>query len=210
MQFSPRIPSHTGILITGFSPFSSFRSNPSAIIAQQLETDNSLEYNLIVHILPVAYSACEQFVESRYNWTDLSHIIMLGLNARAKCLMIERIAINMEHSATPDERADRACSRPINSHGPDGIFSNWPVDRLQLGLMESGFPGAVSNSAGTFVCNSLFYRVLHRISSLEPPHPSVGFIHLPLVSRHWPVRRMRAGVRQLIQLLLEPKLESSL
>ena len=45
-------------------------------------------------------------------------------------------------------------------------------------LGEEGIPSAVSNSAGTFVCNHLMYGVLHYISE-RGLATLAGFIHIP-------------------------------
>jgi pyroglutamyl-peptidase len=50
---------------------------------------------------------------------------------------------------------------------------------MVAGLREAGLPASISQSAGTFVCNHVFYALMDSLRS----HPQVrgGFMHLPLL-----------------------------
>ncbi len=47
-------------------------------------------------------------------------------------------------------------------------------------MKENGIPAAVSYTAGTFVCNYLFYGLMDYISRTSP-HLRGGFIHIPYI-----------------------------
>ncbi len=189
------------ILITGFGPFQSFRSNPSSIVASALHGRTIAGMPVTSVVVPVEYAACERFVRDRFDPQRHPIVILMGLNARSRRISLERIAVNLEHASVADEADDSAISRTIDPSGPDGIFSNWPVDRLHDRLASEGFPVTVSNSAGTYVCNALFYRVLRRMSGCEQRDSKVGFVHLPRISRRISSDRMMTAIERLIELL---------
>jgi len=116
---------------------------------------------------------------------------MLGLRARVRSIYLERIAINMEDARIPDEAGIVAMDRTIDTRGPDGLFSTLPLRRIQKTLKHGGFAVRISNSAGTFVCNSLFYRVM---SILRPTGIPSGFVHLPLVKDSWTLNKLTQAV----------------
>ena len=45
-------------------------------------------------------------------------------------------------------------------------------------MMDNGVPAAVSNTAGTYVCNDLMYHLLYQLAH-EFPNTRGGFIHVP-------------------------------
>ena len=45
-------------------------------------------------------------------------------------------------------------------------------------IRKQGIPAEVSNTAGTFVCNHLFYGIQHYLKDTNIRH---GFIHIPLL-----------------------------
>jgi pyroglutamyl-peptidase len=85
-----------------------------------------------------------------------------------------------------------------------------PIKALVAGLKAAGFPASVSQTAGTFVCNQVFYGLQHALAG-QGVHS--GFMHLPLLPEQaahwpgpslpsWPVALQVAGVRQVLALLV--------
>ena len=68
----------------------------------------------------------------------------------------------------------------IRADGPVGYFSTLPVTAIAERLGGAGIPAKVSNTAGLYVCNHVFYRVMDHLASRESP-PMAGLIHLPRV-----------------------------
>ena len=82
------------------------------------------------------------------------------------------------------ERSDNAGKRPtdkaIARGGPAAYFSTLPVKAMVAALQEAGLPASVSHSAGTFVCNHVFYGLMHTLATRrELKHTRGGFIHVP-------------------------------
>ena len=71
-------------------------------------------------------------------------------------------------------------------------------------------PAMVSQTAGTFVCNHVFYTLLHTLR--RQPGVAAGFLHVPLAeapaagqdpSRPWvPLALQRAGLQAMLRVLM--------
>jgi pyroglutamyl-peptidase len=89
----------------------------------------------------------------------------------------EKIGINLRNARIPDNAGLEPVNEEIVPGGPDGIFTKLPVWDMTQAMRDAGIPSSVSYSAGTFVCNDLFYSLLERFTETDT---QVGFIHLPL------------------------------
>jgi pyroglutamyl-peptidase len=85
-----------------------------------------------------------------------------------------------------------------------------PIKSLVAGLKAAGYPASVSQTAGTFVCNQVFYTLQHTLAGLGV---NSGFMHLPLLPEqaaqwkgptlpNWPASLQIAGVGQALALLV--------
>src|SRR5262249_54008355 len=60
--------------------------------------------------------------------------------------------------------------------GPDAYFATLPVRAIVAAWHEAGIPGYLSDTAGTYLCNTAMYTALHATVDGELP---AGFLHLP-------------------------------
>ena len=88
----------------------------------------------------------------------------------------ERIGINIRDARICDNTSISPKDEPIVPGGPDGLFSTLPVKAMIEAIQESGLPAAISNTAGTFVCNDVLYTLLHHY---QGSGVRCGFIHVP-------------------------------
>lgn len=110
-------------------------------------------------------------------------VITVGQAAGRAAITAERIAINVDDFRIPDNAGHQPIDEPVVAEGPDAYFSTLPIKRVVRTLQEQGIPSLVSNSAGTFVCNHLFYGVQHHLKSTPVRH---GFVHIPLLPEQDP------------------------
>jgi pyroglutamyl-peptidase len=68
---------------------------------------------------------------------------------------------------------------PVVPGGPAAYFSSLPIKAMVAALREAGVPASVSQTAGTFVCNHVFYGLMHQLRGR--PGVRGGFMHLPLL-----------------------------
>jgi pyroglutamyl-peptidase len=88
----------------------------------------------------------------------------------------ERIGINVRSARIPDNRGNQPKEVPVIPGGGDGLFSTMHVSAMAAAIEAMGLPGAVSNTAGTFVCNDTLYTLLHHYQGTGV---KVGFLHVP-------------------------------
>jgi len=189
----------TEILITGFGPFLKHKINPSGTVAQALSGGKTYGFRIRGQVLDVSYDACTDFVNSLNKRTEFKAIIMLGLRANRVRIGLERIAINLEDSKHKDQSGKIANSISIDPEGPDGIFSTLPLKKIATELKSHGFNCEISNTAGTYVCNALFYRVMRLCVRSGVP---AGFIHLPSVGTKWSQKELVQAVRLAVECVI--------
>ncbi len=168
------------ILLTGFEPFGDFAVNPSQAIVERLAAGYTLErgYDLCTAILPVAYAEAGERILALLAETRPDAVLLLGVAGKRSTLSLERVALNLDEAAKPDNRGEVTEGRLIVPGGPVGYWSTLPLPRFYAALVEHGIPVSMSHDAGAYLCNHVFYVARHALESANRPIPC-GFIHVP-------------------------------
>lgn len=99
--------------------------------------------------------------------------------AGGRCAVtVERLAVNVDDFSIPDNGGYQPRNLPIVEGGPDAYLSTLPIQEMVEAMRRAGVPAAISNSAGTYVCNHVMYGVAHYLAQHRPTARS-GFIHIP-------------------------------
>lgn len=172
-------------IIAGFDPFGSAAFNPSGEIALafpdlitvpefgKLKTEKVL--------LPTCCSESWKVLKQSLNKfpkEDLV-VVLLGLNERGTNLHLERTAVNLRKYRIPDNNGHQHLASKIYMSEGASRSTRIKVDEVVSTLVKNGIPCEVSDNAGTFVCNEIYFRAL----SHQAEHKNVKstlFIHLPL------------------------------
>ena len=77
-------------------------------------------------------------------------------------ITVERVAINQDDARIPDNEGAQPVDRTIFEDGPAAYFSTLPIKAMVRDMKAAFVPAAVSNTAGTFVCNHVMYLTLRR------------------------------------------------
>ena len=165
------------ILVTGFEPFDKSSLNPSKSIVRELEQDSSL-VNLETRILPVDFKSAAKLLIEKVDSAKPDVVICLGQAEGRSAITPERVAINIDDARIPDNAGNKPTDAPIVTGGPDAYFSTLPVKNLVTVIESVGAPAALSLSAGTFLCNHVFYALQHHCRDRKIES---GFIHVPLM-----------------------------
>ncbi len=177
------------ILISGFQAFAGDDVNPTqGLIEKILKGESKFPSHLVVRgvVLPVLYSQAFAQLKACAQEFDPNVIVALGqANGRSADIEIERVAINCQASEIADNSGE-VRDQAVDPLGPPAYFSTLPIDRLLNSLKSCGVRASISNSAGTYVCNSLFYQL--QDWTLRSTRKS-GFIHVPLL----PEQALRRG-----------------
>ena len=165
------------LLITGFDPFGGETLNPSWE-AVKLLPDKIGAYALYKLEIPTVFGVAAQRVLEKAAEADPDVILCIGQAGGRAAVTPERIGINIRSARIADNAGNQPQEEPIMLDGPDGIFSTVPVVKMAQAIRDAGLPGAVSNTAGTFVCNDTLYILLHHYVGTAV---QVGFIHVPYI-----------------------------
>ena len=163
------------LLITGFDPFGGAVINPSWE-AVKLLPDEIGEYKLYKLQIPTIFGLAPRTVLEKAAEIQPDVIISVGQAGTRKAVTPERIGINVRDARITDNAGSSPTDEAIVPGGPDGLFSTLPVKAMIDAINGAGLPGAISNTAGTFVCNDVLYSLLHRYAGT---HVRCGFIHVP-------------------------------
>lgn len=165
------------ILLTGFEPFGSFTANPSALLARQLDGETAGAYRIRSTVLPVVFGEAGDRLIAAIEDLAPAWVICLGLAANRREISMERCAVNLDDADIPDNAGNLPVDQAIVGGGPPAYWSTLPVKAMVSALRELDIPASVSLSAGTYVCNHVFYRLMHHLAGR--PGIRGGFVHLP-------------------------------
>lgn len=164
------------VLITGFEPFGDDTLNPSLALINAKQQLQLTGVEVIGCVLPVIrYQAAETAIKAiEIHQPDL--VLMFGQASGRAAITPERVAINLDDYRIADNAGHQPIDEPIIPHGPAAYFTTLPVKAMVEDLQQAGIAAELSHSAGTFVCNHLFYAVQHYLAQHDIPS---GFIHIP-------------------------------
>lgn len=163
------------LLITGFDPFDGAAVNPSWE-AVKLLPERIGAYELHKLQIPTVFGLAPKTVLEAAEKLQPDVIISVGQAGSRKAVTPERIGINIRDARITDNAGISPKDEPIIPGGPDGLFTTLPVKAMIDGINEAGLPGAISNTAGTFVCNDVLYSLLYHYAGTQV---RCGFIHVP-------------------------------
>jgi pyroglutamyl-peptidase len=166
------------VLLTGFEPFGGEKINPSFEAIKRIDFQK-LSCEAWVLELPVVFYESSKLIIERIHEIKPDIIIMVGQAGGRKEISIERIAINLDDSKVPDNKGVTPRQDPISVFGPVAYFSTLPIHAIQRELEDANIPCGISNSAGTYVCNHIFYSTMHELAQLHTSKLMAGFIHVP-------------------------------
>ena len=169
------------ILLTGFNRFSSLSVNSSEAIVHRVEQNcHSEGMGLVTEVLPTEFVRAGNRIRELIRTLTPDVVIVLGVARDTNYVRLERVALNIDDSETPDNRGDAPSARIIQPRGPVAYWSTLPLEILMDVLKGLGVPAEISSHAGTYVCNHVFYSARHEIEQLNAA-VQCGLIHVPLM-----------------------------
>lgn len=166
------------LMLTAFEPFAGEPLNPSLEAARQMQKIDFPDTAVRVVELPVdRFRAVEMALELiRASEPDI--VIMLGEAGARHRVNPERVAINIDDFRIADNSGNQPKDETIIDGGPVAYFSTLPIRAITERIINAHIPAAISNSAGSYLCNRLFFSVMHAIT-VEGLSAKAGFMHLP-------------------------------
>ena len=165
------------ILLTGFEPFGESAVNPSIAACRRLEGKKVNGFEIVVEEIPLRFHEIRSAIEEHIARLDPAAVICTGQSSRA-LISLERVAINIADARIPYNCGTHPVDERLNGEGPAAYFSALPLREILEAVKEAGVPVGISNSAGTFGCNQIFYHLMDYRYRLGLEIPA-GFIHVP-------------------------------
>jgi pyroglutamyl-peptidase len=171
------------VLLTGFEAFGGATVNPSWLAAQALHGRQIAGHRVVAARLPTVFDTSLPELRALLDAHQPALVLCLGLASGRTALSIERVAVNVDDAGLADNHGAQPVDTPVVPLGPTAYFSSLPVKAMLRALLRHGLPAELSLSAGTFVCNHVFYGLMHALATQPALHASRGgFVHVPDLS----------------------------
>uniref|UniRef100_A0A4W5LSG6 Pyroglutamyl-peptidase I n=1 Tax=Hucho hucho TaxID=62062 RepID=A0A4W5LSG6_9TELE len=168
----------TTVLLTGFEPFGGEALNPSWEAVRRLDGLQLEELQLVAVQLPCVFGAALTRLQQALAQHQPALVLAVGQAGGRAELSLERVAINIDDARIPDNAGAQPIDEPVIAAAPAAYFTTLPIKAMVAALRAAGIPAAVSHSAGTYVCNHVFFGLMHAASS-NPALRQAGFMHIP-------------------------------
>lgn len=151
--------------------------------------------------LPTTFTTSAQRLKESLDEVHPDIVLLLGEAGGRVQMTPERVAINVMDARIPDNIGYQPSDIPIVPNGPVAYWSTLPIKDMVTAMRLAGVPASVSDTAGTYVCNFLFYTLMHHLESSSSTAVA-GFMHMPFMLEQtlekgapaWPVETMIRGV----------------
>ena len=196
------------ILLTGFLPFGGETVNSSWQAVAALDGERIAGHRVVTRCLPVEFGAAIEALRRAIRATRPALVLCVGQAGGRAAISLERVAINVDDARIPDSAGAQPIDCPVVDAGPAAYFTGLPIKAMLAALREARIPSEVSQTAGTFVCNHVFYGLMH---ALRRRPVRGGFIHVPYspeqAARHpgapcLDVATMQEGLRLILHVAL--------
>lgn len=192
------------VLLTGFEPFNGGNINPSELIVNHLHCREIHGFEIAGRILPCCFDQATRDLKRHMKRIKPAIVICLGQAGGRAGITPERIAINIADADIPDNAGKQPVDKPVIRGGPAAYVSTLPIKAIVSAIRSHDIPASVSNSAGTFVCNHVFYGLMHELR--ETPAVRGGFVHVPFLPKQagrskprLALKKMLAGIEEAIR-----------
>jgi pyroglutamyl-peptidase len=168
------------VLLTGFGPFPGAAENSSAWLVEELAGDRQSSHlgcDLHAEVLPTEWAEVARLGPGLVKYHRPRLTLHLGLHKRAQGFRIERSAHNLI-DLREDARGAVLNRRTILDRSDRRLDTAIPASQLARHLRTRGLPAVASRSAGTYLCNYLYYLSLHWARG-QNGACDVCFVHLP-------------------------------
>lgn len=167
------------LLLTAFDPFGGEEVNPALLAVNSVpEKIGGVEITKLE--VPTVFKKSIAVVKEKMDALRPDVVLCIGQAGGRFEVTPERVAINIDDARIADNEGNQPLSEPVFKDGENAYFSNLPIKAMAQAIRDAGLPAAISNTAGTFVCNHLMYGVLYYISKCYPGMRG-GFMHVPFI-----------------------------
>jgi pyroglutamyl-peptidase len=187
------------VLVTGFEPFERQDVNASwaAVRAVAAAWDEAAEgARLVAELLPVSFARAPRRLAELLVDVRPDLVVCVGEAGGRSAVGVERVAVNVQDARIPDEDGAQPVDAPVVPGGDVAHFSSLPIKACLAALLDADVPGEISNSAGTYVCNTVAYALADALAAGRAPGARGGFVHVPRLPEQVPAGAAALGVAE--------------
>lgn len=165
------------LLVTGFEPFQEAKTNGSWEAVQNLDGKHFGNTTVVVAQLPVVWGEAAEKLHELIRINKPVAVISFG-QAGEEPVRLETIAHNVRESIL-DNKKKMPQTLQIYSHAASALKTGLPITEIESRLRTAGIPVKVSQDAGTYLCNDIFYTLMHDPGTANTKNIPRGFVHVP-------------------------------
>lgn len=196
------------VLLTGFAPFAGETVNPSWQAVRALDGAIIADHRVVTAELPCEFDASLPALWKAVRRTEPRVAIAVGLAGGRDGISLERVAINVIDARIPDNAGTQPVDVPVLRGGGAAFFTTLPIKSALLELQRAGIPAHISQTAGTYVCNQVFYALMHALRRRR--NTRAGFVHVPWLpeqaARHAEPGMPREQVTRALEIIVQTAL----
>jgi pyroglutamyl-peptidase len=175
------MPTTRTVLLTGFDPFGGDAVNPSWLSVERLQGETIAGHRIASVQLPTAFARAPRVLRAAVRRHRPALVLCVGQAGGRAAISLERVAINVIDARIPDNDGAQPIDTPVARGGPAAYFSTLPIKAMRAALAAAGIRAEISQTAGTFVCNQVFYVLMRTLARMPAPRPRGGFVHIPFL-----------------------------
>ena len=176
----PTSPPSPTVLLTGFDPFGGASINPSWQAVQALHGERLLDHAVVAAQLPTVFGESLRCLTALLDEHRPALVICVGQAGGRGAISLERVAINVDDAPIADNAGGQPIDVPVRPGAPSAYFTGLPIKAMLAELRAAGIAAEVSQTAGTFVCNHVFYGLMRTLATRRTlRHTRGGFVHVP-------------------------------
>ncbi|MDP1781118.1 MAG: pyroglutamyl-peptidase I [Hydrogenophaga sp.] len=203
------------ILLTGFDAFGGASLNPSWLAVKELHGRQILGHTVVAAQLPTVFDASLKELNALLKQHRPALVVCVGQAGGRKAISLERVAINVNDAPIADNAGGQPVDTPVKPGAPAAHFTSLPIKAMLTALQTEGIAVEVSQTAGTFVCNHVFYGLMHELATRRAlKHTRGGFVHVPWLPEQgtpsMPLEDIVRGLRLAVRCAMQVEKDATL
>lgn len=203
------------VLLTGFDPFGGASVNPSWLAVRALHGERLLDHAVVAAQLPTVFGESLRCLTALLDVHRPALVICVGQAGGRGAISLERVAINVDDAPIADNAGGQPIDTPVRPGAPAAYFTGLPIKAMLAELRAAGIAAEVSQTAGTFVCNHVFYGLMRTLATRRTlRHTRGGFVHVPWLPEqgapHMALDDIVRGLRLAVQCALRVRQDEAL
>ena len=209
---SPAVGRFPTVLVIGFDPFGTDAVNPSWMAVQAMHGREIGGHRVVGAQLPTVFGRSLQVLGEQLRRHRPTLVLCTGQAGGRNALSLERVAINVNDARIADNAQAWPVDTPVVAGGPAAYFTSLPIKAMLAALRGGGVRAEVSQTAGTFVCNHVFYGLMHELATRPDLRGTRGgFVHVPWLAEQgqpsMPLEEIVHGLRLALACALETQVD---